>query len=101
METRSSLTSSCKKKSLHQPLLFWREVLRREDVGRLGLVGVLEGEPDLVDRALQALHVDRTQAVLLHVRGDEVLLQRELEALELDVALRDRVPLHHRVDREA
>src|SRR5688500_13424401 len=84
-------TSACRSREsyrlLDEALLPRGQVLRGEDVGRLRLVGVLEGEPDLLDRALQALHVDRAQPVPAHVGRDEVLLQRELEALELDVAL--------------
>src|SRR5687767_2227385 len=96
METRSSSTRD---NLLDEALLPRWQVLRGEDIGRLGLVAVLEGEADLLDRALEALHVDRAEAVLLHVGRDEVFLQRKLEALELDLALGDRVSLHEGVDR--
>src|SRR5690349_9333782 len=87
-------------RSVELAVLFGRKERGVEDVAALRL-GVLElvRQRDLVDRLVEAVVVDGTEAVLLYFRRNDVVLQRDLQALELDLFLGDVVSLEHRFDR--
>src|SRR6476660_3404586 len=70
-----------------------REEGRVENIGTLRL-GVLElvGERDLVDRLVEPILLDAAVAVLLHLGREDVVAQRDLQALELHILFRDVVP---------